>query len=308
MSPSSLSPSLRRPHVLAAVIVAFSPVGAQAATGRPANNEVSLTIEGAATSRTDFEARGAAAGGISVAQAGLKLSVPFKPLNAQWFPSVGLEYRHYTLDRSSGTPLPETLKSLGASFTLVGSLGPEWRLIGSVSPRLSNAGSGFSNRGLGFGVIAIANRNFNPEFSGGFGFVYDSLARGTGRILPVATFEWKPAPAWRMFLGFPRTGATWQIRNELTAEFVAEADFGSFYVTDDPLPRGVGNPALDRTRLEYQAFRVGPALTWKVTPAFQTRIAAGAVPLLNADYHRRHYKLKSDDTTAFASLELVLKF
>ncbi|MDP3070633.1 MAG: DUF6268 family outer membrane beta-barrel protein [Opitutaceae bacterium] len=294
--------------VLLSVLASASGTLAQPAGGRPSHSLISLTVDGAFTGRTDFEARGQGAGDVAVMQTGVKLSVPLPPLGSQWFSSIGLEYRDYELDRSPGTPVPETLRSLGASLSVFGALTPDWKFIGRVSPSLANAGGGFTSRGLGVGVLALATRRFSPEFGGGFGVVYDSLARGTGRLLPIATFDWAPAPAWRLFLGFPRTGASWQAAPSLLAEFVAEADFGSFYVTDDPAPRAAGRPALDRTRLEYRAVRVGPALTWNYNPAAHVRLAAGVLPVLEVDYHRRGYKLKSDGAPAYASLELEWKF
>ncbi|WP_414663481.1 DUF6268 family outer membrane beta-barrel protein [Horticoccus sp. 23ND18S-11] len=291
-----------------AALCAAALTHAQPAPGSRAGAAISLAIDGAATSQTDFTARGASAGGFAVTQYGAKLKIPLPPLNGAWFPAIGLDYQHYDLDREAGTPLPDTLKSLGASFSVVGVPVKDWVFIASAGPEISNAGSGFTQRGLGFGLFALATRKFTSDFSAGFGVVYDSLSRGTGRILPVATFDWTPAPGWRAFLGFPRTGASWQINDALKAEFVAEADFGSFYVTDAPVPRSALRPALDRTRLEYQALRVGPAVTWKASPTFQTRVAVGAVPILNVDYHSRGYKLKSDDTAAFVSAELEWKF
>ena len=293
--------------VLLTLAATFSvPVVSFAQPGRDAG--LGLQLDSAATGHTALEARGGPAGGFSVRQFGAKFSLPLRPLDQRWFPSVGLRYQRYDLDLDPGTPLPAHLHSLGLSLNLAGSLAPDWSFFGSVSPRLANAGDGFSSRGLGVGVIAIASRRFSPEFGGGFGFVYDSLARGTGRIIPVATFDWTPAPGWRVFLGFPRTGASWQVRADLKAEFVAEADFGSFHVADEPAPAGPGRPALDRTRLEYQAGRVGPALTWRASSTFSTRLAAGVVPFLNAEYRQRNYKLKSERTPGFASLELDWKF
>lgn len=269
---------------------------------------VTLMINSAVTGHSDYSARGTAAGGFSVQQASARLSMPLPPIDRTWFPALGLDYRHVELDLDAGTPLPSRWKSLGLSLSALGTLSPEWRFFGSLKPDVSSAGSGFSSHGLGVGVIAIASRTFSPQFSAGFGFVYDSLARGTGRMIPVATFDWLPAPGWRAYVGFPRTGVSWQINPDFKAEFVAEADFGSTYVTDDPLPAGLNKPALNRTRLEYQAVRFGPALNWRLSPGFSTRLAAGAVPVLNAEYHQRNYKLKAERTVGFASLELDWKF
>ncbi len=278
------------------------------ASGRPASSAATLKFDTAYTGDTPFAARGAAVGSFSVAQFGIEIVVPLPPVGGDIFPIVSLRYRHYSLDRAAGTPLPDRLQSLGAALTVFSKLGADWSLLASVSPGLHNAGSDFSSKGFGVGVLAIASRKFTPDFGAGFGFVYDSLSKGTGRIIPVATFNWTPAPAWRVTLGFPRTGVIHTFNPELDFEFTAEADFGSFYVTDDPLPGGRNKPALNRTRLEYQSVRVGPAIAWRASPTFSARASVGAVPVLNADYHQRGYRVKSDRVAPYASAALEWKF
>ncbi|MDI1250564.1 MAG: DUF6268 family outer membrane beta-barrel protein [Lacunisphaera sp.] len=300
---------------LALAITAALPLAAQNPTssehvksGRPATSLVTLKFDTAYTARTPFTARNAPAGGFSVAQAGAEIAVPLPPLGSDIFPIVSLEYRLYSLDRDAGTPLPDRLQSLSTAFTVFTKLNADWSLLASVSPGFHNAGSTFSSKGFGVGVIAIASRKFNPAFDAGFGFVYDSLSKGSGRIMPVATLNWTPAPAWRVTLGFPRTGVIYTASKTLEVEFTAEADFGSFYVQDDPLPGGSNKPALNRTRLEYQALRVGPALTWQASPTFSARASVGAVPFLRADYHQRNYRAAADRAAAYVSASLNWKF
>lgn len=281
---------------------------APTASGRPATAAVTLKFDTAYTGDTPFTARGAYAGSFSVAQFGTEVAVPLPPLGGDIFPIVSLKYRHYSLDRDAATPLPDRLQSLSGALTVFTKLDADWSLLASVSPGVHSAGSTFSSKGFGVGVLALASRKFTPEFGAGFGFVYDSLSKGTGRIIPVATFNWTPAPAWRVTLGFPRTGVIYTFSPELDFEFTAEADFGSFYVTDDPLPGGRNKPALNRTRLEYQSLRVGPALAWRASPTLSARASIGAVPLLRADYHQRNYRATADRTAPYASAGLEWKF
>jgi len=295
--------------LLAAGAAFLSPaaVGASAPSGRPASARISLALESGFTGQTDLEARGAAAGGISIFQTSARINVPLPPLSAQWFPGVSLRYRHHRLDREAGTPLPGDLQSLSLGLNAYGVLSPDWTFIGTVSPGVAGAG-GLGSRGFGVGVMGLALRKFSPDLSAGFGLRYDSLARGSTRILPIATFDWAPAPGWKAFLGFPRTGASWRIDNSWSAEFTAEMDFGSFQMNDDPLPAGRNKPPLNRTRLEYKAVRVGPALKWEASPDLSARLGAGIVPFLEAEYEQRGYKLKSGGATGFASIELDWKF
>ena len=295
--------------LLAAGAAFLSPaaVGASAPSGRPASARISLALESGFTGQTDLEARGAAAGGISIFQTSARINVPLPPLSAQWFPGVSLRYRHHRLDREAGTPLPGDLQSLSLGLNAYGVLSPDWTFIGTVSPGVAGAG-GLGSRGFGVGVMGLALRKFSPDLSAGFGLRYDSLARGSTRILPIATFDWAPAPGWKAFLGFPRTGASWRIDNSWSAEFTAEMDFGSFQMNDDPLPAGRNKPPLNRTRLEYKAVRVGPALKWEASPDLSARLGAGIVPFLEAEYEQRGYNMKSGGATGFASIELDWKF
>ena len=276
--------------------------------GRPANARIGLTVDAAFTGRVDFTAAGVAAGDMRVTQTGAKLSVPLPPLGSGWFPLLSLRYRHHDLETAAGTPLPQHFQGLSAGLGVFGNLSPDWSLFASVSPGVANAGSGFTSKGLSMGVIAIASRKFGQDFSAGAGFAFDSLARGSGRLIPVATFDWSPGPGWKVWVGYPRTGVSWEASDALKAEFVAEGDFGSFYVTEDPRTPRPGQVRLDRTRLEYRAVRMGPAITWKPDPLVSLRLGAGVVPMVRADYEARNYELRSEKAAGFASLELDWRF
>ncbi len=292
-------------------VAAQNPVSAApvpTAPGRPASSAVTLKFDTAYTGETPVEARGASAGSFSSAQFGAEFAVTLPPVGGNLFPVLSLRYRHYALVRDPGTPLPDHLRSLSAAYTVFSQLDSDWSLLASVSPGVHQAGSHVSAKGFGVGALAIASRKFTSDFGAGFGFVYDSLSKGTGRIIPVATFNWKPAPAWRVTLGFPRTGVMYSFNPKLDIEFTAEADFGSFYVTDDPLPGGTNKPALARTRLEYRSIRVGPAIAWRFLPTVSARASVGAVPLLSADYSQRNYRVKSERAAPYASAELEWKF
>ena len=163
-------------------------------SGRPADSHVTLKLNTAFTGDTPFAARGTSVGSFSVAQFGAELAVPLAPVGGKLYPVVSLSYRDYSLDRDADTPLPDRLKSLGAAFTVFTKLDADWSLLASVSPGVHNSGTAFSSKGFGVGVIAIASRKFTPNFGAGFGFVYDSLSKGTGRIIPSLPSTGRPLP------------------------------------------------------------------------------------------------------------------
>lgn len=296
-----------RPALASFLALAALPLLAQPAS-RPSAPQPTFAVDAAYTGNTPFEARGASAGAASITQFGAKLSLPVALPLAGTSSTWSLGYRDYTLERDPLTPLPRRLKSLSTSLSAFRASVNNWSYFGSVSLGAHEAGSTFSSHGVGVSVVALANRTLRPDLTAGLGFAYNSLSRRHGRILPVATLDWRPAPAWRAFLGFPRTGATWQAAPDLDVDFVVEADFGAFYLQDDPAPLRPNRPALNRTRLDYQALRVGPAVVWRATSAVGLRAAAGIVPLLDIEYRQRGYELESDRISGFFSLSADVKF
>ena len=78
---------------------------------------------------------------------------------------------------------------------------------------------------------------------------------------------------------------------------------------EDPAPAAAAaRPPLDRTRLDWQALRVGPAVTWRFAPSASLRLAAGLVPILEVEYRQRGSNLEADRLAGFASAALEWRF
>ena len=260
-----------------------------------------LTVEGAIAGSTSFKAGSTPAGAASVDNARVSLSAPLPPLSTSVFDTVGITYTEYAFSRNAGTPLPAYLHGLSADIGAIDRIAQDWTLIARVSPGLYNAGSGFSTRGFGIGAFAIAQYQFDPNLTGGFGVGYNSLGHGINRLLPVASIDWKPADGWEVSVGFPRTGVTYTLTPQWKAGAVAEFDGGSYFIKDDPAPRLGSKPSLADTRLDYRSIRTGALVSYEVQTGFSVRLGFGAVVDREANYADRGYKLKSNGTAAYLS-------
>lgn len=261
----------------------------------------SLVIDGAVAGSTGFKVGSTRVGGTSADSARVSLSAPLPPISSTIFTTVGLTYTDYSFNRDNGTPLPSNLHGLSLDFGAVDRLDDRWTLIARVDPGLYNAGSGFTSRGFGVGVFAIADYRFSSTLNGGIGLGYNSLGHGISRVLPVASVDWKPADGWDVSVGFPRTGVTYSLAPQWTVGGVAEFDGGAFYIKNDPAPQLKGKPALNDTRLDYLSVRVGGVVSYEIARGFSLRLGVGAVVLRQADYFNRSYKLKSNGSAGYVS-------
>jgi hypothetical protein len=261
----------------------------------------SLIVDGAVAGDTGFKVGSTRVGGASVDNFRASLSAPLPPLSPTVFETIGLTYADYSFGRDAGTPLPNNLHGLSADLGAVDRLDDDWTLIARVSPGLYNAGSGFSSKGFGVGVFAIAEYRFNANLRGGLGLGYNSLGHGISKVLPVASLDWRPAERWDVSVGFPRTGITYQVNPRWNIGGVAEFDGGAFYNKTDPAPQLTGKPSLADTRLDYLSVRLGGVVSYDIAPGFSVRLGVGAVVLRQADYYQRNYELKSKGAAAYVS-------
>jgi hypothetical protein len=295
--------------LVVAVASLVTPLSAQTSGGAPATDTsagFSSSFAFAASGRTDLKSGGTDFGSIRVRDYSLSVGQSITPEF-----NVGLGYELHTLDLGAGaatTPLPTRLKSLTASFSYSQKLSEKWTGVLFASPVCHVAGGSFSGQGFGVTTGVLATCKSSETYSWAIGVAYDSLARGEFRVLPVGGLEWKFAPGWSLALGFPRTAISYQVSDALQISLCAEGNFGSYYVQDDPTPGAPGKPSLARTRLEYSEARTGLAASYKLSPSSALVATIGEAFDRRFDYHVRHFKLKSRDTAAYASLACSVGF
>ncbi|HLP08549.1 MAG TPA: DUF6268 family outer membrane beta-barrel protein [Opitutaceae bacterium] len=223
--------------------------------------------------------------------------------------SVGhtLHLSRFELPENNRTvALPKRLQSAQAEFSYSQPCGGRWSAIAALSPGLRWAASDAGSNAFAVSAAAGAIYRQSETFTFMLGLAYDSLARN--KVLPGGGLQWTPSERWSVSLGYPKTAITYNASKSLSLSLLAEGVSDTYHVEKDPLPGLAGKPSLADTKLEYNDYRVGIAAEYRFSPRCAISATAGCVVAREFDYFDRHYRLKSDDTAAYGSLALALKF
>jgi len=268
----------------------------------------SVKVDTSVIGKTGVETGGVSAGDVAVSKVGVELTQPLPPLGDNFFPSVGLSYTTLFLDLGAGTALPERLHTVSVPISVFKTFDEKWSGLASVSPDLSNAGTSFSREGFGVSFFTMATYSFSETLRASFGLAGDTMASGFGALLPVVAAEWKFATDWTLNVGFPSTGISWQATDKLKLSAKFLADFGTFYVEEDPLPGLLGKPSLKDTKLDYMSISVGLGADYKLTNSLTVGATVGALIYRKANYDSRNYELSSEGSAAYFGLSAAYAF
>ncbi|MBK9991362.1 MAG: hypothetical protein IPP19_11665 [Verrucomicrobia bacterium] len=216
--------------------------------------------------------------------------------------NLGLDYDQTNIDKpaTAQVPLPERLKSLGASLRYLHPLNQQWILSASVGAGSYVAESGLLSDGWGVRASVIGIYNHSRQFTFLFGLAHNSLSQDL-IIVPVIGCDWRPTEKWSVAIGFPRMGVTYKLNKQVSLGFGLSGSGGAYYVKNDPQP-GVAPRSLADSRLQHLEVRLGVNCDWKINGTFRVSATAGQVLLRRLKYIDHDYQLKSSGTAPFLSL------
>lgn len=260
------------------------------------------------TGKTKMKAEGNGVGKVDLQNYSFEASQKVLP---QFTVGVGYEHTKIGTDTEADTKaaLPDNLRSLSLKMVYFRQLNSDWSMVVMGSPEWNTAqGSVFDSDGLGFSTGVQFSKRVSPTFSYSLGLGYNSQAKGSLKVLPIAGLSWSPAPDWTLSVGFPRTGVTYRFTKELSLSLQAEGTGGSYYVKDDPLPSASGKPSLADTHLQFYDIRAGLALNYTVDKSTSLSLSVGEVLARRFDYHDRDYELKSRNMAPYFSVSANFGF
>jgi Domain of unknown function (DUF6268) len=216
--------------------------------------------------------------------------------------NIGLDYDQTDINKPSSAqvPLPDHLKSLGASLRYLHPFNQQWILSASVGAGSYVADSGLLSDGWGVRASVIGIYNHSRQFTFLFGLAHNSLSQDL-IIVPVIGCDWRPTDKWSVAIGFPRMGVTYKLNKQIALGFGLSGSGGAFYVKNDPLP-GVAPRSLADSRLQHLEVRLGVNCDWKINNTFRISATTGQVLVRRLKYIDRDYQLKSSGTAPFLSL------
>lgn len=268
------------------------------------NPALAFSASGSFSGKTDVKHDDTRVGqiGVDAWQLGVNGS-PFEGL------SLGVSYESYRFRSSEGRiPLPERLRSLSLPVTYSREIVGNWIFLAMAAPCFNTAeGEGvLSSDGLGLMTGVGVRWQATPGVALSFGVAYDSMARGSLRVLPIVGIEWGFAHSWSVNVGFPETSLVYAITDSLKLALKLEGTGGTYHVSREP--DASVRSGLAGTKLEYYDIRAGLCTTYTVGKVTTLSLSIGQVLNREFDYHRAGYKLKAKGTAPYVGLSATRAF
>jgi hypothetical protein len=214
--------------------------------------------------------------------------------------AYGLDYDTNRLIADAGVPLPDQLTALSLNLGLIRTFNPKWTAAVFARPGFYGDFSQLGRRSLNAPLLVSASYNPRPELDWTFALAVDPFAKNP--VLPVLGVHRAFASGWDIALGFPRTGITWQMTDDIALRADASFQGGSYRVMAAP----AAVPALAGSLADYREIRTGLGMDCKVGAAGTLSLDVGLVADRRFDYHQRGYRLDGA-SAAYLKLALVVR-
>jgi len=221
---------------------------------------------------------------------------------------VGIDYDTTTLHKpeESSVPIPEDLKSLGASVSYFRVIDPKWMLSASFGAGSYVTDTGLLSEGWGTRASVIGLYNYSRQLTLAFGAAHNSLSEDF-KFLPVVGLDWRPDPKWSVAVGFPRIAVNYRVDEQLKIGLGLTGTGGAYYVKNNPRSAPTTHPLAD-SRLQHLELRLGFNADWRINDNFRVSGSVGEVLLRRLKYINRDYELKSKGLAPYASVTAILSF
>lgn len=250
------------------------------------------------SSKEDLTLSGARAGEVSVNRLEFSLSGRAKLTEATSF-AYGLVYATNRLDASAHI-LPTELTELSANLGFMHRYSETWDLAAYLRPGFYGDFDNLAGNSFNAPLLLTAAYAPSRELVWLFGLNVNVFSNNP--VLPILGVRWQFAPNWNFNLGFPRSGFTCRLSENLRLSAGVSFQGGSFRIGRDPRATPLSQPAapsLANTYLDYREIRAGIALDHRLGENLKLTFDLGAVIDRKFDWFDRDYRLDGDPGSYF---------
>lgn len=244
--------------------------------------------EVAHASREGLDRGDTPSGEVGVTSARFSVGARYQPDTTAYL--VGIAAATHELD-VTGALLPERVAELSVNLGLQRPYRGKWIAAFYARPGFYGDFEEVSDS-FNVPVLALAHYRRSADLTWSFGLNANALSDNP--VLPIVGVSWRFAPDWQFQLGFPQSGLTRRLSDQLSLRTGVSFSGGSFRVT-----RNLGVPApgiarLANTRLDFREVRAGLGADWKLGRDAVLSVDLGAVSDRKFDYIDRNYRLDGD--------------
>ena len=217
---------------------------------------------------------------------------------------VGAEWEHFSFGLPSAAPLPDTLQGvsliLGVDLELF-----NWLVRIEAQPGLYGATAGLNGKDFNVPWIIGGSYIVSPDLQWVLGLSFDADREWV--VLPGIGLRWKMAEKWTLNAIPPNPRLEYALTP--SCNLYAGGDFkdGTFRASDS-FGNAHGRPRLDNAVVEYDEFRVGVGVDWKISDSFTFDAETGYMPYRDFDFHRAGAKYQTYSGAAYGQIALSAKF
>ena len=219
--------------------------------------------------------------------------------------SYGLAFATYDLDRTGALPLPEQLGEFSLNLGLQHQWSPQWTLSVFARPGFYSDLEDFDTDSLNLPLLALASYAQSRDLIWSFGLNVNPFSDNP--VIPIVGVRWQFAPNWLFSVGFPQTGFTLRVTEQLALRAGVRFQGGSFRITENLGVPAPGIRRLANTYVDYREIRAGVGLDYELGERFTVSVDLGAVTDRKFDYFDRGYRLDGD-RGVFGALALKASF
>ncbi|MEO6876030.1 MAG: DUF6268 family outer membrane beta-barrel protein, partial [Opitutaceae bacterium] len=215
------------------------------------------------------------------------------PLNQGMVFIPGLAYARTNIDSSPGVSLPSSVQELTLDLGVRGLLSRQWAYIVGLRPGFYGDFKHLDGSSFNVPLFLAAFYVPNPQLTWTFGIAANAFNQHP--ILPVVGVQWKFAPDWQLDVGFPRTGVSYRVDDQLTLRTGISVLGGNYRLTENLGIPAPGIARLDNTYLALTEIRAGVGLVYQFRDGPKLETDVGVTTQRHFDYPDRNYRLRGDN-------------
>jgi hypothetical protein len=216
----------------------------------------------------------------------------------------GAEWQRLSFGTPDRAALPDVLQKVNALIGLDYQLNEQWLLRADFQPGIYSDFQEVSWRDVDAPMLLGAAYLANADLQWFFGLRLDF--RSHYSALPALGVRWRFADQWTLNLLWPNPRLEYEVSDRLKTYLGVGADFGTFRVSDH-FGDHYGRSDLNHAPLDYFEIRIGPGLSWKISPSVALEAEAGCMVYRRFDFFDQDRVVRSDPT-AYIQVACHIRF
>jgi len=203
---------------------------------------------------------------------------------------IGGEWQRFSFGVAATAPVPRVLQQVSAVIGGDYQLGDRWLVRAEVQPGVYGDFEGITGRDVDAPLVLGGAYLADADLQWFLGLRVD--VRSEYPVLPAAGVRWKFSDQWTLDFQLPKPRLEYDLTDRWQLYLGGDIEAGTFRIGDH-FGSDHGQPKFNGAMVDYLELRVGPGLSWKITPILTLEAEAGLMPYRDFDFFHAGADLRS---------------